>query len=218
MDGSLSAFDGIGLTVLLISGLLALVRGFVREALSMTAFVVASLATLWALPAFLQPARDLIDPDWLAPLAIGAVIFLLVYLAITFVTSSLSRGLAKGDDVNVVDRTLGFAFGVVRGLILLALGVIVMTATLGTNGQPPAAVTASRIYPLVNATARALQTLAPATSRLAATGRLPEAASDPVYDPIAETIRNDAATYGSRDRNRLDELIGSTTDDQDDDG
>ena len=69
MDGSLSAFDGIGLTILLVSGLLALVRGFVREALSVTAFVAASLATLWALPAFLGPARELIDPDWLGPWA-----------------------------------------------------------------------------------------------------------------------------------------------------
>lgn len=218
MDGSLSAFDGIGLTILLVSGLLALVRGFVREALSVTAFVAASLATLWALPAFVGPARDLIDPDWLAPLAIGGVIFILIYLAVTFVTSSLSGGLAKGDDVNVVDRTLGFAFGVLRGLVLLALGVIFMTATLGIDGQPPTVVTASRIYPLVNATARALQTLAPATSRIAGTQPLPEARPNSVYDPIAETIRNDATSYGSRDRNRLDDLIGSTTDDQDDDG
>tara|TARA_R110001606_G_scaffold263921_1_gene412547 strand:+ start:5214 stop:5870 length:657 start_codon:yes stop_codon:yes gene_type:complete len=218
MDGSLSAFDGIGLTILLVSGLLALVRGFVREALSVTAFVAASLATLWALPAFLGPARELIDPDWLAPLAIGAVIFLLVYLSITFVTSSLSSGLAKGDDVNVVDRTLGFAFGVVRGLVLLALGVIFMAATLGIDGQPPRAVTESRIYPLVKAAADALQTLAPSTSRIADTELLPEARSGPADDPIAETIRNDATSYGSRDRNRLDELIGSTTDDQDDDG
>ncbi|SDM43082.1 CvpA family protein [Maricaulis salignorans] len=218
MDGSLSAFDGIGLTILLVSGLLALVRGFVREALSVTAFVAASLATLWALPAFLGPARELIDPDWLAPLAIGAVIFLLVYLSITFVTSSLSNGLAKGDDVNVVDRTLGFAFGVVRGLVLLALGVIFMAATLGIDGQPPRAVTESRIYPLVKAAADALQTLAPSTSRIAGTDLLPEASPGAARDPIAETIRNDATSYGSRDRNRLDELIGSTTDDQDDDG
>jgi membrane protein required for colicin V production len=218
MDGSLSAFDGIGLTILLVSGLLALVRGFVREALSVTAFVAASLATLWALPAFLGPARELIDPDWLAPLVIGAVIFLLVYLSITFVTSSLSSGLAKGDDVNVVDRTLGFAFGVVRGLILLALGVIFMAATLGSDGQPPRAVTESRIYPLVKAAADALQTLAPPSSRIAGTNLLPDGGPNSVYDPIAETIRNDATSYGSRDRNRLDDLIGSTTDDQDDDG
>ena len=214
MDGSLTAADLIGLAVLLASGLLALVRGFVREALSVTAFVAASLAMLWSLPAFIGPARDIIDPDWLAPLAVGAAVFLLVYLAVTFVTSSVSRGLARGEDVNVVDRTLGFAFGMVRGMVLLGLVVIFSAAIFGENGRPPAFVTEARIYPMVNATARALQTLAPETSRLAETQPLPDSADD----PIAETIRNNDSSYGSRDRNRLDDLIGSTTDDQDDDG
>ncbi|WP_300543257.1 CvpA family protein [Maricaulis sp.] len=214
MDSTLSAFDGIGLALLLASGLLALVRGFVREALSVTAFVAASLATLWSLPAFIGPARDIIDPDWLAPLAIGGFVFIVIYLAVTFVTSSLSKGLAKGEDVNVVDRTLGFAFGLVRGMVLLGLGVIFLAATFGENGRPPGWVTEARIYPMVSATARALQTLAPETSRLAETRPLPGGERD----PIAETIRNNDSSYRSRDRNRLDELIGSTTDDQDDDG
>ncbi len=214
MESSLTAFDGIGLTILLASGLLALVRGFVREALSVTAFVAASLATLWALPAFIGPARDMIDPDWLAPLAIGAIVFIIIYLAVTFVTSSLSRGLAKGEDVNVVDRTLGFAFGLVRGLVLLGLGVIFMAATFGEGGRPPESITQARIYPLVNATARALQTLAPESSRIGSSARLPGSTDD----PIAETIRNNDTSYGRRDRNRLDDLIGSTTDDQEDDG
>jgi membrane protein required for colicin V production len=214
MDGSLSAFDGIGLTILLVSGLLALLRGFVREALSVTAFVAASLATLWALPAFIGPAESMISPPLLADAVVVVTVFILVYLAVTFVTSSLSTGLAKGEDVNVVDRTVGFAFGIIRGLVLLGLGVILFTQAFGTNGRPPTAITEARIYPLVNATARALQTLAPETSRIAETRPLP-AASD---DPIAETIRNDDTSYGRRDRNRLDDLIGSTTDDQDDDG
>ncbi|MDF1767433.1 CvpA family protein [Maricaulis sp.] len=214
MESSLTAFDGIGLTILLASGLLALVRGFVREALSVTAFVAASLATLWALPAFIGPARDMIDPDWLAPLAIGAIVFIIIYLAVTFVTSSLSRGLAKGEDVNVVDRTLGFAFGLVRGLVLLGLVVIFMAATFGENGRPPESITQARIYPLVNATARALQTLAPESSRIGSSAPLPGSTND----PIAETIRNNDTSYGRRDRNRLDDLIGSTTDDQEDDG
>jgi len=214
MDGSLSLFDGIGFTILMVSGLLALVRGFVREALSVTAFVAASLATLWAMPVFYEPARDLIDPDWVAPFAVGALVFVIIYLAVTFVTSSLSQGLARGEDVNVVDRTLGFAFGVIRGLVLLALGLIFFTAAFGTDGHPPASITSARIYPMVNATARAMQVLAPESSRIGETPFL----ADPEDDPIAETIRNDDTSYGRRDRNRLDQLIGSATDDQDDDG
>lgn len=217
MDGTLTAFDLVGLAILLASGLLALVRGFVREALSVTAFVAASLATLWSLPAFIGPARDIIDPDWLAPLAVGGVIFVIIYLAVTFVTSSLSKGLARGEDVNVVDRTLGFAFGALRGLVLLGLGVIFIAATFGDRGQPPVWVTQARIYPMVNATARALQSLAPETSRIARTAPLQDERSR-TDDPIADAIRNNDTSYRRGDRNRLDDLIGSTTDDQEDDG
>ena len=209
MDGSLNPADGFGLFVLLVSGLLALLRGFVREALSVTAFVAASLATLWSYPALIGPARGMIDPDWLAPVAAITFIFLLIYLAVTFVTSSLSTGLAKGEEVNVVDRTLGFSFGILRGLVILGLATIVAAETLGHQGQPPSFITEARIYPLVNATARALQTLAPEGSRIANSQPMPDAA----HDPIAETIRNDDTSYRSRDRNRLDDLIGSTTDD-----
>jgi membrane protein required for colicin V production len=209
MDGSLSTFDLIGLTVLFASGLLALVRGFVREALSVTAFVSASLATLWSLPAFYEPAREMIDPDWLAPFAIGGFIFVLIYLAVTFVTSSLSTGLARGEEVNVVDRTLGFTFGIVRGLVLLGLGVIVLTSASGSNGHPPSFITEARIYPLVNATARALQTMAPESSRIAQTTPL----QDAIRGARVEDNKNDEAAYGRRDRNRLNDLIGSTTDD-----
>ncbi len=178
MDGSL--VDGIGGMILLASGLLALVRGFVREALSVTAFVTAALATLWSAPVFNSPARDIIDPDWLAPLAVGGLVFLVIYLAVTFVTSSISHGLAKGEDVNVVDRLLGFVFGIIRGLVLLAIGVLIIAAAFGENGRPPSWVTTARIYPVVNATARALQVLAPETSRIAETDRLPAASDDPI--------------------------------------
>ncbi|MFS2317938.1 CvpA family protein [Maricaulis sp. D1M11] len=212
MDGTLTAFDGIVIAVLLVSGLLALVRGFVREALSVTAFVAASLAALWSWPAFRGPAREIISPPWLADIAVFASVFILIYLAVTFITSSLSNGLAKGEDVNVVDRTAGFFFGVVRGLVLISIIAIFLTMSL-PGGTPPAWMQEARFYPLVRSISNALQTLAPETSRMSETPPLPYP-----DDPIAETIRNDDTSYGRQDRNRLDDLIGSTADDQDDDG
>lgn len=202
MEGSLSTADGIGLTILLASGLLALTRGFVREALSITAVVAASLATLWALPAFSPAARAMVQPSFLGVIGVGILIFLLVYLAVTFVTSSLSTGLASGEDVSVVDRTLGFAFGVLRGLVVLGLGVILIASMTPTN-QPPAWITQARLYPLVNATARALQTLAPETSRVGESAPLAPAGED----PIADRIRNDDSAYSNRDRRDLNERL-----------
>jgi membrane protein required for colicin V production len=55
-----------------------------------------------------------------------AAVFLLVYLAVSFVTSSLQKNVKSGEDVTVIDRTLGFVFGLVRGLVLLGLLVLVI--------------------------------------------------------------------------------------------
>lgn len=159
MDASLAGFDLFALLVLFVSGVMALMRGFVREALTITAFVGAALAALWSQPVMGAVAREFISSALIANLIAMAVVFLIVYLAISFVTSSLSRNVKEGQEVNVVDRSLGFVFGVVRGILLLGLIVLVFKNTL--PGAQPGWLRGARVYPLAEATASLLQSLAP---------------------------------------------------------
>ena len=162
MESGFSGFDIVALGVIFISGVMALTRGFVREALTVTAFVSAALAALWTRPVFAGLALELTSSYLLANALALAITFILVYLAVSFVTSSLSKDVKQGEDVNVVDRTLGFIFGVIRGLILLGLIVLVFKNT--TLAGPPSWFRSARIYPLVDATASLLQSLAPSGS------------------------------------------------------
>ena len=164
MEG-LSAFDGIALAILVGSGLMALMRGFVREALSVTGFVAAALAALWARPVFIGLAQEFIPSDLIANIVTLGVVFLMVFLAVSFVTGGLVKNAKEGEDVGVIDRALGFIFGIIRGLVILGLILIVFaSATPGTAA--PSWMTGARIYPLVNASARLLQALAPEDSRV----------------------------------------------------
>lgn len=156
---SLAGFDLFALLVLFISGVMALMRGFVREALTVTAFVGAALAALWCQPVIGAVMREFINSAVIANLLAMAIVFLVVYLAISFVTSSLKRNVKDGEDVSAIDRTLGFAFGVVRGLLLLGLVVLVFKNTL--PGAQPAWLQGAQVYPLAEATADLLQSLAP---------------------------------------------------------
>lgn len=206
MDG-LTPFDGIALLILIGSGLMALVRGFVREALSITAFVAAALASLWARPVFIGLGREFIPNDLFANIAVLGTVFVLVFLAVSFVTGSLTRKTKEGEDVGVVDRALGFVFGLLRGLVFLGLLLIVF-ASATPGAAPPSWMAEARIYPLVNASARALQSLAPEDSRIARTPPIsPEEASGADAD--------DAAAYDRRERQRLEELIQRTGEDDD---
>lgn len=159
MDASLAGFDLFALLVLFVSGVMALMRGFVREALTITAFVGAALAALWSQPVMGAVAREFIGSALIANLIAMGIVFLVVYLAISFVTSSLQRSVKEGEEVNVVDRSLGFVFGVVRGILLLGLIVLVFKNTL--PGAQPNWLRGARVYPLAEATASLLQSLAP---------------------------------------------------------
>ncbi|MBI1265392.1 MAG: CvpA family protein [Alphaproteobacteria bacterium] len=159
MDASLTGFDLFALVTLFTSGVMALMRGFVREALTVTAFVAAALAALWTRPVFASLLREVITSDILANLIVMAAVFLLVYLAVSFITSSLQKGVKSGDDVTVIDRAAGFVFGLARGLVLLGLMVLVFKNTL--PGAEPSWLVRSHAYPLANATAQLLQSLAP---------------------------------------------------------
>ncbi|WP_439634134.1 CvpA family protein [Glycocaulis sp.] len=159
MEAGLAGFDLFALLVLFVSGILALMRGFVREALTIAAFVAAALAALWSRPVFAGLLEGLLGSPLIANIIALAGVFILVYLAVSFVTSSLQPNAKAGEDVNVIDRSLGFVFGLVRGLVLLGLFVLVFKNTL--PGAQPEWLQGARIYPLANATATLLQRLAP---------------------------------------------------------
>ena len=213
MTESLSTFDIVILGALLVSGLLALIRGFVREALAITAFVAAAIAALYALPVFRAPARERIEPGWVADGVVLGVVFLLIYLAVTLITNQLARTLRGGGDVGVLDRTLGFIFGVARGLALAGLGLIAFSAATPPD-RMPTWLTEARTYPMIEQTARALQSLAPESSAIA-TQPLPEeaAAADDPADSVAEPSSevDSEQGYEQKDRRSLDQLITTTS-------
>jgi len=162
MNAALAGFDLFALTILFASGVMALMRGFVREALTVAALVAASLATLWTRPVFAPLLHSVFGVAWLSNLVAMGAVFLVVFLAVSFVTSPLTENVKKGDDVPVLDRALGFVFGLTRGLVLLGLFVLVFKNSL--PGAQPAWLSGARIYPLADASATLLQSLAPDTS------------------------------------------------------
>lgn len=212
MESGFSGFDIIALAVIFISGVMALTRGFVREALTVTAFIAAALAALWTRPVFAGLILELTSSYLLANIIAMASTFILVYLAVSFVTSSLSRDVKQGEDVNVVDRTLGFVFGVIRGLILLGLVVLVFKNT--TLAGPPGWLRTARIYPLVEATSNLLQSLAPSGSWAAQSHAETEAQTPAQPQPTHDQGTENTDT--PLDPDPIGSLIQSRS--QDDDG
>jgi membrane protein required for colicin V production len=146
--------------VLLISALLAFMRGFVHEVLSIAAWVGAVLAGIHGLPYARPIARGIIPIEWAADAVAGVVIFLVVLLALSILTNAVARSIQKSA-LNNLDRSLGFAFGLVRALVFLGIGLII-TDWL-TNAERPKWMARAKTLPIIELAADGVKTILPAT-------------------------------------------------------
>jgi membrane protein required for colicin V production len=116
-----SAIDLAVIGVVLISALLAAVRGFTREVLGIVAWVTAA-ATAWFLhPGALPLAKQHISNDTGALIAAIAGIFLITLILVSLITVKISDVILDSR-IGAIDRSLGFAFGAGRGLLLAVIG------------------------------------------------------------------------------------------------
>lgn len=173
MDGL--PVNGLDLAVgaaLLISALIAFMRGFVHEVLSIAAWVGAVAAAIYGFP-FAQPyVRELITLTWAADAATAAGIFLIVLLALSIATHAVARMIQKSA-FNNLDRTLGFVFGIARAVVILAVGLII-TDWL-TDRDRPRWIAAAKTLPVIEMTANGLISVLPASFVPAAVAPRPAA-------------------------------------------
>lgn len=124
MIGPLTYLDAALLAVAFISGLLAMYRGFTRELLSIVSWAVAGGATLYFVLFHKQFAKEMADQMGaqlaIAQIVIGAVIFLIVLIVVHLLTARISDSILDSR-VGMIDRVLGFVFGVVRGFVLIVI-------------------------------------------------------------------------------------------------
>ncbi len=130
-------FNGFDIAVLILLGislLYAASRGLAREVISILAITLAATITLFVWGQFRFAAHDFISPPWLADGALVLGVGALTYLVVLSVLSKLTKSL-KGKDVGFIDRLLGAGFGIARGLIIAALGVMVLTSQHRTSAE-----------------------------------------------------------------------------------
>ena len=129
-------FLDIGLiAVMLISGLLAMIRGFMREVLSITAWVLAAGATLYAYSKLLPAATAYFNSDIIAKGAVIGGVFLVTLLVVSVITVRISD-MVLDSRVGALDRTLGFLFGLGRGLIIVVVAYGFFDWLVPAKAQP----------------------------------------------------------------------------------
>ncbi len=127
--------DLIVIGVMLISALLAMVRGFTREVLAVAAWLAAALAAL-LLQKHLSPyLHPYIKSDTLLPWISAAAIFLATLLIVSLITIRISD-MILDSRVGAIDRTFGFVFGAARGLLLAIVAFIFFNYLVPPKSEP----------------------------------------------------------------------------------
>ncbi len=124
MIGPLTYLDAALLAVCFISGLLAMYRGFAREVLSIVSWLAAAAAGVWIFFTKKSLSADVAAqtglPEQIALAVVALVIALIVLIVVHLITARISDAILDSR-VGMIDRILGFAFGVVRGFILIVI-------------------------------------------------------------------------------------------------
>jgi len=127
--------DIIVLAFMLISGLLAMARGFSREVLSILSWVAAAAAALILFPRFQDQAREVITPTWLADIVLVVGIFVAVLIIVSFITIRTADRILDSR-IGALDRSLGFLFGLARGLVLVVIGYLFFAWLVPAEDHP----------------------------------------------------------------------------------
>ena len=121
----ITLLDFLLLGVMLISGLLAMIRGFMREILSIAAWGTAAVATLYC---YSKLAADREVQLHLSDIVATGVdrrrrVFLVTLLIVSVITVRISD-MILDSRVGALDRTLGFLFGLGRGLMIVVVAFL----------------------------------------------------------------------------------------------
>lgn len=144
--------DIVVLAVIALSTLLALGRGFVKEILSIFGWIGAAIGT-FLIFVYVPEVREFVGKQITDPLlakivcAVGLFVVLLIVLG--FFNHAISSRV-HASSLGPLDKSLGLVFGLVRGVVLVALAHMVMTDWFMPNPeQRPDVINQARTEPYV---------------------------------------------------------------------
>ena len=121
---SITLLDGILVVIMLISAILAMIRGFSREIMSIVSWVAAAVAAAAFYKALSSTISGVIPSVASNPLVADVIaaasIFLIVLIIVSYITMLLADLIIESR-IGVLDRTLGFIFGAGRGALLVII-------------------------------------------------------------------------------------------------
>ena len=124
----MTVVDVIILFVIFLSALFSLMRGFVKEAISLTTWIMA----IWISMTF-APRLSVLLPDGIESEAVRLSVAFGLFFVITLMLGALVNlvvaNFVKKTGLSGADRVFGVLFGFLRGLLIIVVFVVVASMT-----------------------------------------------------------------------------------------
>jgi len=174
------------IAVIGLSAIFAFARGFVREALSIIAWVGAGFATLYGFNAVYAIVDPMVHNPLLSQLIAGFGLFVAALIVLTIVTGVVA-GTVRSSGLSPIDRTLGFIFGLARGAFIVSLAYLFLDVSVQKNDRP-AWLRDAKSEPYLQQGADMLRNFLPESLRMKSA-----AAADEVIKTVSPAIEADKA-------------------------
>jgi membrane protein required for colicin V production len=205
-----------------LSAVFAFARGFVRELLSIAAWVGAGFITLYGFTYVYAIVEPMVKNQLLQQLIAGPGLFLVALIVLTIITGIVARSV-RSSSLSPLDRTLGLIFGLLRGAFILCLSYLLLDF-VPSNDRPSWAREA-KSAPYLQQGADMLRTALPEPWRVksstaaedmiktitpaAEAQKAMRALTNPSTPPAAGSAQGPAPTYKQSDQRELDRVINN---------
>ena len=132
---TLQALDFVIIAVLLISASLSLIRGFTKEVLSITGWVVSGYAAIFLGPSLKPVLANYTDIDWVISGG-GMLIVFLIVLIVFSIGGGMIASQLKSSSLGPLDRSLGVLFGAARGFFIICSAYLGISSVIPEDDHP----------------------------------------------------------------------------------
>ena len=131
----MSWVDLIIIAVVVVSALISLVRGFVKESISLASWVLAGFIAL----RYFTPLSELLEPYIESPTirtGSGFAILFVCSLIIGAIINFMASQLVTKTGLSGTDKSLGVVFGAARGVLIIVIVLALLTELTPMPSEP----------------------------------------------------------------------------------
>lgn len=137
-------FDVAVIIIILLSTVFAFLRGFIKEFLVLLGWLAAAVITIYLYPQAIELVNEYVKGSKVVSIITVSLLFLTILILISIFNAMILDNLREMR-LGVIDRSLGFLFGLLRG-VLLASVIHFSIVILHEKGDGPKWLTKGETY------------------------------------------------------------------------